>query len=786
MSDRAQPTGAASPTWWIVFRREAKDLWVGGKALYLILIYMILLGIYSYTLAGNAEVKLLPIREMISEMVKHSIALGLFICVIVAADAFSGERERGTLETMLLTSASRRQVVLGKFLAALSAWVAALIVAIPYWAVLAKGDPVFGQGLRWGIAVGTVLALAMTGLGILVSMWCDSNKTSMMVNLCLFLLVLLPTELSRPGIVQSAMEARKAFLYALVNPWDAGSSFLVKTLAAQTPLAQVWYLPILCAAFAFVTLLLLFGVVAPHLRLEAGMARKLRSSWERWRNAVSAPAPRPVRVREQSRGAGEALPAPSPIHRSPRPIERRPLPATPAAATWWVVFKKELGDLWIGGKALHLTVAYTVVLGIYTYITARDSTLSLIPPKEMVYELTKAAMVASVFVSLIIGADSLSGERERSTLEALLLTPTSRRELVIGKFLAAASPGPVALAITIPYMRVLSQGDDVLGPAVLWGLGLGCVLTFAFTALSMFVGFWCTSNKTSLFVSLCLYVVFLLPTQLTGHAQGGTMGLLFQSVNPLAAPRFFLAALLVNNWTLERAWSWLLSPVGFALLTFVLLFWYAGPALRLEAGKVRRLKWSGVRATMWIACALAFGAAPLMALRQQPTQAPAVSSLSMTIDAETKDVRAGTPVEYHTVVINSGTETSAPMIVAMNIVNLSKTGDVVDPEDWSPQRTQYVDPIPPGQSTTLAWRINAILDGNYMVYMVAIPAPAGPQATSHPITSPGIHLMVSKYTRLNPGGVLPYAIGGPVVLGLIIFFVFKRRHREIDAGGAAA
>ena len=103
--------GAASPTWWIVFRRELKDLWVGGKALYLILIYMILLGIYSYTLAGNAEVKLLPIREMISEMVKHSIALGLFICMIVAADTISGERERGTLETMLLTSASRRQVV---------------------------------------------------------------------------------------------------------------------------------------------------------------------------------------------------------------------------------------------------------------------------------------------------------------------------------------------------------------------------------------------------------------------------------------------------------------------------------------------------------------------------------------------------------------------------------------------------------------------------------------------------------------------------------------------------
>lgn len=781
---RAQSAGAASPTWWIVCRREAKDLWVGGKGLYLILIYMVLLGIYSYTLAGNAEVKLLPMREMISEMVKHSIALGLFICMIVAADTFSGERERGTLETVLLTSASRRQVVLGKFLAAMSAWVAALMVAIPYWAVLAKGDPVFGQGLRWGIAVGTVLAVAMTGLGILVSMWCNSNKTSMLVNLCLFLLVLLPTELSRPGIVQSAMEARKTLLYSFVNPWAAGSSFLVKTLAAQTPLADVWYLPLLCTAFAIVTLFLLFGVAGPRLRLEAGTARRLRRSWERWRNAVSMPAPRPVRVRESSSGAEGGLPVVSPVNRPPRPIERRPLPATPAASTWWVVFKKELGDLWIGGKALHLTVGYTVVLGIYTYITARDSTLSLIPPKEMVFELTKAAMVASVFVSLIIGADSLSGERERSTLEALLLTPTSRREIVVGKFLAAASPGPVALAITIPYMRVLSQGDAVLGPAVLWGLGLGCVLTLAFTALSMFVGFWCNSNKTSLFISLCLYVVFLLPTQLTGHAQGGTMGLFFQSMNPLAAPRFFLAAILVNNWTFERAWSWLLSPIAFALLTFVLLFWYAGPALRLEAGKVR-LKLAGVRAVMVIAGVLALAAAPLMAMRQQSTQAPAASTLSMSIDAETKDVRAGTPIEYHTVVTNSGTETSASMIVAMNIVNLNKSGDVVDPEDWSPQRTQYVDPIPAGQSTTLAWRINAILDGNYMVYMVAIPAPASPEATSHPVASPGIHLMVSKYTRLNPGGVLPYAIGGPVLLGLLIFVVYRKRHREIDAGGGS-
>lgn len=785
---RELPSGSVRPTWSIVFWRELRDLWVGGKALTLILMYSVLLGIYSYMLAANAEVNLLPLREMILEMVKASIAVGAFICLIIAADSFSGERERGTLETMLLTPASRRQIAIGKFLAAVSPWPVALAIAIPYWAVLSKGDPVFGQALLWGSVLGSLLAPAMAGLGMLVSMWCNSNKTSMLVSLCLFLLVLLPTELSRPWRVETPAEMKRGLLYSFVNPWDAASRFLSLIFIKRSPFGEVWFVPILCVVFA-AGILALFVVASRRLRLDPGIGRKLRSIGERLGATGRRSLPRPARlVHEAPSEAAVRLPeVGSPTSRPSRRVERRPVPTGPGTPTWWVVLKKELGDLWIGGKALHLTVLYTVVLGVYAYITARDSTLSLVPPKEMVYELTKAAIVASVFVGLIIGADSLSGERERATLEGLLLTPTSRLQIVVGKFLAAASPGPAALAITIPYMKVLSQGDEVFGQAVLWGLGLGCVLTLAFTAMAMFVGFWCNSNKTSLFISLCLYLLFFLPTQLPGHAQGGTMGLFGQWMNPLAAPRVFLASLLVNNWTLARAWSWLLSPLAFAVLTFGLLFWYAGPALRLEAGKARRFQ--GLRgrmaALLLMVSLLAFGASPAMALRQQQSQAtPSMGpQLTVSVDVETKDVRAGTPIQFNTVLANTGTEATPALIVAMNIINLSKSGDVVDPEDWSPQRTQYVDPLRAGQSASLGWRINAILDGDYMVYMVAIPAPVGPGATSHPVASPGIHLRVSKYARLNPGGVLPYAIGGPIVLGLLIFLVYRYRHRQIDAGG---
>jgi hypothetical protein len=118
----------------------------------------------------------------------------------------------------------------------------------------------------------------------------------------------------------------------------------------------------------------------------------------------------------------------------------------------------------------------------------------------------------------------------------------------------------------------------------------------------------------------------------------------------------------------------------------------------------------------------------------------------------------------------------------MNIINLDAAGDIVDPEDWSPQRTQYIETLAPGESATLSWRVNAILEGDYLVYMVVISQPADEKSTTHPVASPAIHLTVTPFTKLNPGGVLPYAVGGPIVLLLGMSLLHRHRRRQIDTG----
>jgi len=452
-----------------------------------------------------------------------------------------------------------------------------------------------------------------------------------------------------------------------------------------------------------------------------------------------------------------------------------------ASPVWWIVFKREVSELWIWGKALYLIILYSLYLGISSFVFASNSELSLIPPKEMVYLTLMGAINVSVFVALIIGADSLSGERERSTLEALLLTPASRIQLVAGKFLASISPWPISFVISIPYLLVLSQGDEAFGVALRWGALLGTIVVPAFTAFGLLVSLWSGSNKTSLFVSLTFFLLVFLPVQFPGSAQTGVMGRMLKQWNPMEGIDHFLEKMIVNNRTLQELWIYLVASFVFAILVFGILFLFAAPRISLDGGIPIRMRKRQriIASTLLLLCVLTglTFSSPVSALRSANGQ-----DLEISVNLEYKAAKTGDKIEYSTVITNNGSETSQPLIVAMNIFNLNSFGDVVDPEDWSPERTQYIEKLAPGETVTLNWIVNAILDGNFMVYMVLIPEPDGPNSTSQVISSPGIHLTVERFVKINPSGILPYAIGIPLLLILGMYILFRLRQKGVEGG----
>jgi hypothetical protein len=249
----------------------------------------------------------------------------------------------------------------------------------------------------------------------------------------------------------------------------------------------------------------------------------------------------------------------------------------------------------------------------------------------------------------------------------------------------------------------------------------------------------------------------------------------------MAAVNHFLSKHLVNYRTVAEFGSWLITAVVLAVVSMIVLL-FAGSGLRLEPGR---------RSKFWARIGRAFGMSVIVGLMVASLLLASPASAfqeelpyTITVDTESRHVKTGDSVEFSTTITNTAGEDSPPLIVAMNVINLDAAGDVVDPEDWSPQRTQYIDTLGAGESTTQNWIINTILEGDFMVYMVLIPEPESDEATSHPVTSGGIHLIVDPFTRLNPGGVLPFAIGGPVLLLVITYFVYRRRRQQIDMGGS--
>ena len=259
-------------------------------------------------------------------------------------------------------------------------------------------------------------------------------------------------------------------------------------------------------------------------------------------------------------------------------------PSASALPTWWLVFSKDATDLWIGGKAIFLVFIYTVVLGIVTYVVS-NSAVSASHIREMVYETVETVIEVSLFIGLIISADSLSGERDRNTLESLLLTSASRRQIIVGKFLAALTFWPVAFVLAIPPLKIFSQGSDIFGESLLWGGILGSIMVLVYVGLGMLVSFWSNTNKTSYVVSLGIYVMFLIPAEMPEAVQTGVVSKLLEWINPLAAVNHFFSKIILNNTSFSEALVWLEMPVAFAIIILGVLFMYAAPGLRLEGGR---------------------------------------------------------------------------------------------------------------------------------------------------------------------------------------------------------
>jgi sodium transport system permease protein len=161
-------------------------------------------------------------------------------------------------------------------------------------------------------------------------------------------------------------------------------------------------------------------------------------------------------------------------------------------------------------------------------------------------------LVLAAFVTgMNLAIDATAGERERRSLEALLVSPASTRAIVIGKWLVAAAFGSLGIAATIVAARTVLTSKQIraldLPVDLPWDTG-GFILlvllplALAVPAIQMLVATFCRSYKEGqTYLSLLLFVPMIPGFLFAFDAVRVTA---WMSWTPLASHQLAVAALL--------------------------------------------------------------------------------------------------------------------------------------------------------------------------------------------------------------------------------------------------
>jgi|RhiMethySRZTD1v2_1073278.scaffolds.fasta_scaffold15213_8 ABC-2 type transport system permease protein len=251
---------------------------------------------------------------------------------------------------------------------------------------------------------------------------------------------------------------------------------------------------------------------------------------------------------------------------------------------WLVVAEQESRDLWTSGRGLILLLLFSILLSAVTYLTSTNQALNFLEQRESVNLVLQLAVAVGVLVTLVVSADGISGERERGTLESLLVTPVSRRAIIAGKLIAALTMWFATFIVTIPYVWVLARGVGILGQAMALGLFVGTLVAVGLGSVGLLISGVCNSNKTSIAASLFLLLILFAPTQLpSGLPQGWFFEVLLRA-NPVASALAYISSMLVEGHSWTEDLSYLITPLLTALIAGGALV-FAGPRLlRLTPG----------------------------------------------------------------------------------------------------------------------------------------------------------------------------------------------------------
>jgi ABC-type transport system involved in multi-copper enzyme maturation permease subunit len=395
------------------------------------------------------------------------LTLVLLAAPAATAGAICLDRARGTLLHMLMTDLADFEIVLGKLAARLVPVVGLVACTLPVMQLLIFLGGVAPEAV-WGAFVVTLgVALLGCSLGLLLSLWAGKTHEALLGTYALWCLWLLGLPLLET--VATTMGWSVPLPPLSINPF-----FLALSESSPGTVTLNHALAFLGASSAISALMIAWVI----LRLRRVCTRQSpRKPWSRYARPPAGKIGRILR---------SPLPGMSP------PLDRNPL--------LWRERRRGRPSPW------------AIVVTFASIILASTATIAavLLPPATGVAEWVNGSQIAvGLLILCVLAATALGEERTRGSLDVLLSTPFSARQLVLAKWFGTIRrlALPALLPGLVIWMRAPHGGFESV-PAVAFMMAYVLCAGAAVTSLGLAIGTWFSQigRAVSICVGIFLFV----------------------------------------------------------------------------------------------------------------------------------------------------------------------------------------------------------------------------------------------------------------------------------------
>lgn len=363
------------------------------------------------------------------------LTVAVLFSALFSAAAVSQEKSRGTLVLLLLTDLRNTELVLGRLLASLLTVLVAIMAVVPFLLLLALLGGIDHLQIAWAVAVTAAAALVAGSLGSLLALWREKTFQALALTALGLVLWLVAGEVVASQVVGESLAGISAEdLAARISPWRALAAAMEPRYGAPPALFGTSEVAVAATGADSVAWFVLFGAGLTFAinALSVGFVRVWNPSRE-LRTGAAIPIADSLADTEATRQTdqsavvvGKARGQEASVHHAggfTRPVWNNPI-------LW-----REVRTWAYGKKVLVVKAAYLAIFAACAIAVVRS--INDPTPFRSAVPAAAAPMAPLLVVSLVLlnalSVTSVTGERDGKSLDLLLTTDLSPKELIIGK-----------------------------------------------------------------------------------------------------------------------------------------------------------------------------------------------------------------------------------------------------------------------------------------------------------------------------------------------------------------